>query len=237
VAPVEEALGGVDDQRSAGRDEVDLESEVLDDRQLHTEPDLLNGVAAERDRRPVEPVAGQQGRRERLPREDGPVDAAGPQQPLLDGVGQAGRRRTRLVDDPHAGLDHDGVRDRGERVEDDVDVVRQQDVVTAEEDDVVLGRPRQALAVVRGDAEVGLVPHDGDARVVHAGEPAGDLRVRVGVVDDEELPVVALLREHALDGLAHEVGIAPVRHEDVERHGGQGMRLDGDTASAELCSP
>ena len=149
-------------------DEVELEREVLDDRQLDPEADLLDGAAPERDRGPVEPVPVQQRGGQRLAREDGAAVTPRPEEPLLDGVGQPGRRRPRLVDDADPGLDHDRLGHGREGVEDHADVVREQDVVAAEEDDVLLRRPGQALAVVRGDAEVGLVPHHGDARVVES---------------------------------------------------------------------
>ena len=67
---------------------------------------------------------------------------------MLDGVGQPGRGRAGLVDDADSGLDHHRLGHRRERVVHDADVAREQDVVTAEEDDLLLRGPRQALAIV-----------------------------------------------------------------------------------------
>ncbi len=224
MAAVLEAHLRCGDEHVALGQQVDDQGQVQHDRVLLAEVDRLDAIGAERDRGPVEPVAGEQVRHQRLAREHLWAVAARPDQPLLDPVGQRQGLVAVLVDHADARLDHRGLRELRVDAQDLLDVVRQKAVVAAEVDQQRLGGHADGGAEVGHQPLVDGLAVVGDARVVEFGDPVADLERGVGVVDDRQPPLVAGLGQDAVDGLLHQGRVSPVGDEDLHGHRSAALR-------------
>src|SRR5450759_2009741 len=251
VSAVLEADSAVHDQAAAGLDQVQGQSQVLDDVEALAEARRNQRVRPPADGGEVEPVAPHQADRQgfaeqqpsaiRAMRAVRAVRAVDPWcEEAFRPVDQAHGGLAQLVDHLDAGLDNL----RGGELlvggDDGLDVVGQHDVVGAHDHGKLVADERERLAVVAVRAEIRLVAHVGDPRIPggEGAEVSGDAFVRVAVIDDRQGPVRTRLRKDAFDRLLHHGDVTVVGEENVDSHvrssfagrenGHRGRWLDAD---------
>ncbi|MCY1239143.1 hypothetical protein D9M72_519210 [compost metagenome] len=98
------------------------------------------------------------------------------------------------------------------------DVIRQQDVIAAEDHQDFLRGNGHTGPVIFGDPGVLFLADVLDAGITDSGHEVPDFVARVGIVHHGEEPVIAVLGQDTVDRFLHVPGIAPVGNENVQRH-------------------